>query len=258
MPADTALRLNGRHVLITGASSGIGERLARTVATEGARVTVAARRADRLAALVEQLGHGGAQAEAVSMDVADEASVVAGFAQAEAALGPIDTVYANAGVGLPGLAVEAEVADFDAMFAVNVRGAFLTARQAARAMTASGVGARGAGRVILIASIGAVTQLPGLSGYCASKAAVLSLGKSLAKEWARIGVNVNVVCPGYIETEMNSGWFASPGGQRQIQAFPRRALMPEDALDATLILLGSDAAHAITGGVFTVDEAQSL
>lgn len=248
-------RLSGRHALITGASSGIGERLARLAARNGAKVTVAARRTDRLAAVVEAIQADGGQAFAVAMDVADEASVVAGFAAAAERLGPVDTVYANAGVGLPGVALDAPIADFDAMFAVNVRGAFLTAREAARGMVA---GEAGRGRVVLIASIGAVTQLPGLVGYCASKAAVVSLGRSLAREWARTGINVNVVCPGYLETEMNSDWFAGPGGQKQVQGFPRRRLMPENALDSTLVLLGSDEAVAMTGGIFTVDDGQSL
>ncbi|GAA0628978.1 SDR family oxidoreductase [Brevundimonas kwangchunensis] len=255
MPAE---RLAGRHVLITGASSGIGESLARLADRHGAAVTVAARRADRLEALVAEINRAGGKAFAVSMDVSDEASVVAGFAAAQAALGPIHTVYANAGVGLPGLAKEAPIADFDAMFSVNVRGAYLTAREGARAMAASGVAAATQGRIVMIASIGAMTQLPGLVGYCASKAAVVSMAKSLAREWAREGINVNAVCPGYLETEMNSGWFSSAGGQKQIGGFPRRRLMPSDALDATLMLLGSDESAAITGGVFTVDDGQSL
>ncbi|WP_291833430.1 SDR family NAD(P)-dependent oxidoreductase [Brevundimonas sp.] len=260
MPADAhpSGRLSDRHVLITGASSGIGEHLARVAAREGARVTVAARRTDRLAAVVDAIRAEGGDAFAVAMDVADEASVVAGVAAAEAALGPLHTSYANAGIGLPGLALDAPVAEFDQMFAVNVRGAFLTAREAARAMKANGAAGAGRGRIVLIASIGAQQQLPGLSGYCASKAAVVSLGKSLAREWAREGINVNSVCPGYLETEMNSDWFSSPGGEKQIRGFPRRRLMPGDGLDPTLILLGSDEAAPITGGVFIIDDGQSL
>ena len=256
MPAEG--RLSDRHVLITGASSGLGEHLARVAAREGARVTVAARRVDRLETLVESLRAAGGDAFAVAMDVTDEASVAAGIAAAEAALGPLHTAYANAGIGLPGLALEAPISDFDQMFAVNVRGAFLTAREAARAMQASGVAGGGRGRIVLIASIGAQQQLAGLSGYCASKAAVVSLGKSLAREWAREGINVNSVCPGYLETEMNSDWFSSPGGERQIRGFPRRRLMPGDGLDPTLVLLGSDDSAAITGGVFVIDDGQSL
>lgn len=256
MPAEG--RLSGRHVLITGASSGIGEHLARVAAREGAKVTVAARRTDRLAAVVEAIKADGGQAFAVAMDVADEASVISGIDAAEAALGPLQTAYANAGIGLPGFALDAPVAEFDQMFTVNVRGAFLTAREAARAFKANGTADAGRGRIVLIASIGARLQLPGLTGYCASKAAVVSLGKGLAREWARDGINVNAVCPGYLETEMNSDWFSSPGGERQIKGFPRRRLMPGDGLDPTLILLGSDEAAPITGGVFVIDDGQSL
>ena len=247
--------MTGRTVLVTGASSGLGRRFARVLAASGAKVALAARRTDRLEALVDEIG---ASAVAVRMDVQDEASVIAGFDAAQAALGPIDSVIANAGMNSEGLATEVPVDEFARVFDVNVKGAFLTAREGARRMMAAGSKDSGRGRVVLIASIGAFNVLPGLAAYCASKAAVLQMGKVLAREWATRGVNVNIVCPGYIQTELNADWFASEGGQRQVAGFPRRRLMEESDLDAVVAYLASDAARAVTGSVFTIDDGQTL
>ena len=111
---------------------------------------------------------------------------------------------------------------------------------------------------MLVASVGAVKVLPGLAPYCASKAAVAMLGKSMARELANRGINVNVVCPGYIETELNADWFAAEGGKKQVAGFPRRRLMAEDDLDATMLMLCGDASRALTGSVFVLDDGQTL
>ena len=248
--------LTGRTLLVTGASSGLGRRFARIAADAGARVVVAARRADRLASLVEEIG--AARAVAVSMDVEQEASVIAGYDAGEKAFGPIDTVIANAGMNSEGMATEVSVEEFDKVLAVNVRGAFLTAREGARRMMAAGSKESGRGRVVLIASIGAVKVLPGLAAYCASKAAVVMMGKALAREWVNRGISCNMVCPGYIETEINADWFASEGGKKQIASFPRRRLMEDGDLDVVIGYLCSDGARAVTGSVFTVDDGQTL
>ena len=250
--------LTGRTVLITGASSGLGLQFARVAAAAGAKVALAARRVDRLEALAKEIAVDGGTAHAVAMDVTDEASVIAGFDAAQAALGPIDTVIANAGMNNEGLAVEVTAEAFDRVMAINVRGVFLTAREGARRMMAAGSRDSRRGRIVLIASIGALKVLPGLTAYCASKAAVVMMGKSLAREWANRGINVNVVCPGYVETELNADWFAADGGKAQIATFPRRRLMEADDLDAMLLYLASDASRAVTGSVFTLDDGQTL
>jgi NAD(P)-dependent dehydrogenase (short-subunit alcohol dehydrogenase family) len=255
---DKHFDMSGRAVLVTGASSGLGRRFARVLAGAGAKVAVAARRTDRLGALVAEITAAGGQAVAVAMDVQDEASVIAAFDAAEAALGPTDTVIANAGMNSEGMATDLPAEEFTRVLDVNVKGAFLTAREGARRMMAAGSKDSGRGRVVLIASIGAFNVLPGLAAYCASKAAVLMLGKVLAREWAGRGINVNIVCPGYIETELNADWCASEGGKRQVAGFPRRRLMDESDLDAVVGFLASDAAKAVTGSVFTVDDGQSL
>lgn len=255
---DKHFDMTGRAVLITGASSGLARRFARVLAASGARVAVCARRTDRLHELVVEIAAAGGEALPIAMDVQDEASVIAGFDAAQEAFGPIDSVIANAGMNSEGMATDVPVEEFVRVMDVNVKGAFLTAREGARRMMAAGSKDTGRGRIVLIASIGAFNVLPGLAAYCASKAAVLQLGKVLAREWANRGINVNIVCPGYIETELNADWFATEGGKRQVAGFPRRRLMEEADLDAIVAYLASDAARAVTGNVFTIDDGQSL
>lgn len=254
----TPFDLTGRIALVTGASSGIGRRLALSLAAGGAKVAIAARRTDRLEALAAEIKAAGGTALAVAMDVADEASVIAGYDAIAAGLGIPDTVYANAGMNIESLAVDLSAEAFDQIMGINVRGVFLTAREGARRMMKAGSKQSRRGRVVLVASIGAHKVLPGLTAYCASKAAVAMMGKGLAREWANQGINVNVICPGYLETELNSDWFQSEGGQKQVQTFPRRRLMVDGDLDPMLLYLGADASGAVTGSVFTVDDGQSL
>ena len=254
----TPFDMTGRVALVTGASSGIGHRLSLKLAAAGAKVCVGARRADRLKALVGEIEAAGGKAVAVDLDVLEEASVIAAFDAAEAAFGPVDTVYANAGMNVEARAVDIAIADWDQVLGVNTRGVFITAREGARRMMKAGSKESGKGRIVLVASIGAHTVLPGLTAYCTSKAAVAMMGKSLAREWAGRGINVNVVCPGFLETELNADWFARDGGKAQIASFPRKRLMVEADLDPMLLYLGADASRALTGSVFTLDDGQSL
>ncbi|WP_425995549.1 SDR family oxidoreductase [Caulobacter sp. DWR1-3-2b1] len=250
--------LAGRILLVTGASSGIGAHLALAASRAGAAVALAARRTDRLQDLVSQIQAAGGKAQAVAMDVEDETAVIAAYDAVEADLGVPDSVIANAGISIQGSALDIAVEDFDKVLAVNTRGMFLTAREGARRMIRAGSPGSARGRVLLVASIGAHTVLPGLTAYCTSKAGTAMMGRSLAREWARKGINVNVLCPGYIRTELNSDWFDEEGGQKLVASFPRKRLMAESDLAPMALHLCSDASAAITGGVFTVDDGQSL
>lgn len=195
---------------------------------------------------------------AVALDVADVGAIGPALDRVQAELGPLSILINNAGVGGEGMALDLSPEAFDQTFAVNVRGVYFAAREAARRMIDSGVAGEGRARIVNIASIAAETVLPGLTAYCASKAAVAMMTKGLAREWARSGVAVNAICPGYIETEINSDWFHTEGGQKQIKGFPRRRLMDENALDAALTMLAGPAARFITGTLVTVDDGQSL
>lgn len=251
-------RLDGRVALVTGASSGLGARFAQLLAEAGAKVVLGSRREARLAEIVRRIGAAGGEAMAVPMDVADEPSVIAAFDAAATRFGPVDTVIANAGLNMAGPALEVDAGAVDRIMAVNVKGVFLTVREGARRMIAAGSPGTGRGRVVIISSITASAIGPGLGLYGASKAASLQLGRTLARDWARKGVNVNILCPGYMETELNADWFHGEGGQKQIGTWPRRRLMGADALDAMLLYLASDASRYVTGSVMTVDDGQSL
>lgn len=244
--------LQGRTALVTGASSGLGTRFGRILAASGAKVALGARRADRLAALAAEIG---SAAAAVTMDVAREADIVAGFDAAEAAFGPVDTVIANAGVDGAGMATAISEEEIERTLAINLKGAILTAREGARRMLAHKVTN---GRIVLIASITATEPSPGLVAYVASKAGVVQAGRTLAREWARSGINVNTVSPGYIRTAINDAWFDTEGGQRQIAKFPKRRLMGEDGLDAMILFLCSEASEFVTGANFVLDDGQTL
>ncbi|WP_291842057.1 SDR family NAD(P)-dependent oxidoreductase [Maricaulis sp.] len=248
----------GKTIAITGASSGLGEHFAHRLAARGARLALLARRTDRLETTVEALRASGSEAVAIALDVCDAAAIGPALDQAEAALGPLHIMINNAGVGGEGMALDMTPEHFDQTFAVNTRGVYFGACEAARRMLASGVAERREARIINIASIAGLTVLPGLTAYCASKAAVISMTKGLAREWARQHIAVNAICPGYIETEINAHWFATEGGQKQIARLPRKRLMDITALDDALLMLAGPAAAQITGTAITIDDGQML
>lgn len=249
-----AFDLTGRVALVTGASSGFGARFARLLAAAGAKVVLAARRIDRLDALREEIGRD--RAVAMAVNVADEASVIAAYDAAEAVFGTVDTIVANAGTENEMRAVDLPIEAFDGTIAVNLRGVFLTAREGARRLLSDPDPSRG--RVVLISSITATKSLPGTAAYSASKAGVLHLGKVLAREWARPGIAVNTILPGYIATELTQTLVESTAGQRMIAGFPRRRLGELRDLDAPLLFFCSDLARGVTGAALTVDDGQSL
>jgi NAD(P)-dependent dehydrogenase (short-subunit alcohol dehydrogenase family) len=219
---------------------------------------LAARRKDPIGALAEELTAKGTEALAVQMDVTNEASVIGAYDAAEARFGTVDTIIANAGVSRPARSTEVPVDTLREVLETNVLGVFLTAREGAKRLIAAGSRDTGKGRIVLIGSVGAESQVKGEVMYCGSKAAVARIGRNLAGEWVRQGVNVNVVQPGFILTEMADKWFASDAGKAQIASFPRKRLQPIESLDEIILHLCSDASAAMTGSVITIDDGHSL
>jgi NAD(P)-dependent dehydrogenase (short-subunit alcohol dehydrogenase family) len=250
--------LQGQVAVVTGASGGLGAHFARLLASQGAAVALAARRVDRTEALAGEIAGACGRAMALRLDVADARSIAPAFDEIEAALGPISILINNAGVGGQGLALDLTVEEFDATFDVNVRGVYFAAQAAARLMLASGVAERGEGRIVNIASVAAQTNLPGLSAYCGSKAAVAMMTRVMAREWARRGIAVNALGPGYVLTDINAHWFETEGGAAQLKRFPRRRLMQANDLDAALLMLAGPAAASITGQLIIIDDGQTL
>jgi NAD(P)-dependent dehydrogenase (short-subunit alcohol dehydrogenase family) len=243
---DLAAGFAGRHVLVTGASSGLGEHFARLVARCGARVTIGARRLDRLEALAADLAELGApEVRAVKLDVTDPASVEAALAAA----GPIDVLVNNAGIseGRPALDVTVDL--YDAVVDTNLRGVWLLSTAAARAWREAGQG----GVIVNIASILAFRVAGAVPVYAASKAAVAQLTAALGLEWARYGIRVNALAPGYIATDINSTFFETDAGQAMIKRIPMRRLGQPSDLDGAFLLLAGDASAWMTGTCIAVD-----
>jgi NAD(P)-dependent dehydrogenase (short-subunit alcohol dehydrogenase family) len=248
------LRLDGKHALVTGASSGLGWRFATALAEAGARVTLAARRTDRLEALKTGIEGAGGRAHAVGVDVTDVASVRAGVAAAEAALGPLDILVNNSGVSVTKRAGDVEEADYDAVMDTNAKGAFFVAQAAGRAMIA----AQRPGRIINIASAAGLRVLGQLSVYCMSKAAVIHMTRALALEWGRYGINVNALCPGYIETEINRDYWRTDAGKKLLGMLPRRRVGKPEDLDGLLLLLASERSGFVNGAVIAADDGLTV
>jgi NAD(P)-dependent dehydrogenase (short-subunit alcohol dehydrogenase family) len=257
-----ALPLAGQVLLVTGASSGIGRAFARHAAKAGASVVLCARNKAGLDRCVADIGEAGGRALSVATDVAREADVIAAFDAAIARFGRIDGVVAAAGINVAGSATHIAAQDVDDILSVNIRGMLLTAREGARRMIAQGERDGGVYKILLVGSATGLREgvgaMPRLTTYSASKAAVDMLGKSLAGEWARSGINVNVVHPGVIRTEMNAEWLESSKGRAFLSGFPRpRAIDVEQVLPLMLFLM-SAAGDPITGGQFLIDDGQTL
>ena len=246
--------LTGKVALVTGASSGLGVHFARTLAAAGASVAIAARRADRLASLQAELQSAGARAVAVELDVQSGDSITAAFAAVEEALGPIDVVVNNAGISIVKPALEMPVEDWDAVVNTNLRGAWLVAQTAGKRWLM----AKRPGVIVNIASILGLRTIGQVAPYNASKAGLIHLTRALAMEWARHDIRVNAICPGYIETEMNSDFWKTPGGQRLIDRIPQRRIGKPEHLDGALLLLASEAGSFMTGSVLTVDGGHTV
>lgn len=242
--------LAGKTVLITGASSGIGAHLARVASAAGARVVLGARRVDRLQQLAEDIRQHGGNAVAVALDVTDRNSVETAFDVAQAAFGVVDVVLNNAGIGNGQRALDVSEADWRAMLSTNLDGVWRVAQCAAQRL----VKAQRPGSIVNIASMLGLRVGTGYSHYCAAKAGVVQLSKSLALELARYQIRVNAIAPGYFQTEMNDAYFDSDKGQAYIRdTVPMRRLGRLQELEGPFLLLSSEAGTFMTGAVLAVD-----
>lgn len=239
--------LEGRRILITGASSGLGRHFAQVLAAQGAEVVLAARRVEALEELAATIG---SAASVVPLDVTDPASVREAVAQA----GAIDVLVNNAGVSAAQPVLDATVEDFDHIMNANLRGAFLVATEAARGMRDRGTG----GAIVNIASILGLAQGGQLTVYAMSKAGVVQMTKQMALELARYGIRVNALAPGYFATDMNRDFLASKLGEAMARRIPQRRFGQFEDLDGPLTLLCSDASRYMTGVVMPVDGGHVL
>lgn len=241
--------LTGHTALVTGASSGIGRHMAKTLAQSGAHVIVAARRIDKLQALVDELKASGAQASAVSLDVSQADSVKRCFEEIEALGLLADIIISNAGTTVAKPALDQTEQDWDDVIDTNLKGCWMVDTEAARRLVAH----KKKGSIINIASILGERVAGAVAPYSTSKAGVIQFTKALALELARYGIRVNAILPGYVVTDLNSEFLASEAGKKLESRIPFRRFCQMQDLDGPLLLLASEAGQAMTGTTLPVD-----
>ena len=216
--------LTGKVALVTGASSGLGRQFACTLASAGAKVILAARRLDKLQDL------------------------------------EIDILVNNSGVSKTQKILDVQPEDFDYTFGANTKGAFFVAQAIGRRMLLRAKAAQDTNqvlpqqRIIQVASITGLQAIAQISVYCMSKAAVVQMTKAMALEWGRYGINVNAICPGYIETEMTAAHWQTEAGQKLIQKLPRKRVGQTQDLEGLLMLLASDQSSFMNGSILVADD----
>jgi NAD(P)-dependent dehydrogenase (short-subunit alcohol dehydrogenase family) len=253
-----SIDLSGRVAFITGASGGLGAQFARTLSRAGAAVVLAARRMEKLKELRAQIEGEGGDAHVVELDVTDIGSIRAAVARAETEVGSIDILINNSGVSTTQRIVDVTEEDYDFVLDTNTKGAFFVAQEVGKRMIARAKGAAPGtytgGRIVNIASMAGLKVLPQIGIYCMSKAAVVHMSRAMAAEWGKFGINVNALCPGYIDTEINHHHWQTEQGQKLISMLPRKRVGQPADLDAVLVMLCAKESHFINGAVIQADD----
>lgn len=236
-------------ILITGASQGLGRQFARVLSAHGAAVVLAARQTAKLKSLQDEIVGKGGRAVAVQMDVTDTGSIADAIDAAEAALGPVSVLINNAGIAVEKHALEQTEADWDAVIGANLKGAYFTATEIARRMIAR----KHPGNIVNVASVLGFSVMKHVAPYAISKAGIVQATKALALELAGSQIRVNALAPGYIDTDINHDFWATPPGEKLAKRIPQRRVGHESDLDGAILLLASQASRYMTGSTVTVD-----
>jgi NAD(P)-dependent dehydrogenase (short-subunit alcohol dehydrogenase family) len=257
-----SIDLSGRVALVTGASSGLGAQFAKTLAGAGAAVVLAGRRVERLKDLRAEIEAAGGDAHVVVLDVTDHDSIKAAVAHAETEMGTLDILVNNSGVSTTQKIVDVTPEDYDYVMDTNTKGAFFVAQEVGKRMQARAKGAAPGtftgGRIVNIASMAGLRALGQIGVYCMSKAAVIHMTRAMALEWGKFGINVNAICPGYIDTEINHHHWKTENGQKLINMLPRKRVGAPQDLDAVLMMLCANESHFINGAVIQADDGFSV
>ena len=250
--------LAGRVALVTGASGGLGAQFARALSKAGAGVVLAARRLERLKDLRAELEAEGGDAHVVELDVTDVDSIKSAVAHAETEMGTIDILVNNSGVSVTKKLVDMSPEDYDYVMNTNTRGAFFVAQEVGKRMIARSRGAAPGtftgGRIVNVASVAGLRVLGQIGVYAMSKAAVVHMTRAMALERGRYGINVNALCPGYIDTEINHHHWQTEAGQKLVQMLPRKRVGQPQDLDAVLMMLCANQSHFVNGAVIAADD----
>jgi NAD(P)-dependent dehydrogenase (short-subunit alcohol dehydrogenase family) len=252
------INLEGRVALVTGASSGLGAQFARTLSKAGACVVLAGRRIERLKDLRAEIEGQGGDAHVVQLDVTDVASIKAAVAHAETEVGTLDILINNSGVSTTQRLTDVTENDYDYVMDTNTRGAFFVAQEVGKRMLARARGAAPGtfigGRIVNVASMAGLRVLSQIGVYAMSKAAVVHMTRAMALEWGKFGINVNAICPGYIDTEINHHHWSTEQGRKLIELLPRKRVGQPQDLDTALLMLCANESHFINGAVIQADD----
>jgi len=253
-----SINLEGRVALVTGASSGLGAQFARTLAQAGACVVLAGRRVERLKDLRAEIEGQGGDAHVVALDVTDLASIRAAVAHAETEVGTLDILVNNSGVSTTQRLTDVTENDYDFVMDTNTRGAFFVAQEVGKRMLARARGAAPGtfigGRIVNVASMAGLRVLGQIGVYAMSKAAVIHMTRAMALEWGKYGINVNAICPGYIDTEINHHHWGTEQGRKLVELLPRKRVGQPRDLDTALLMLCANESHFINGAVIQADD----
>ncbi len=253
-----SIDLSGRVAFITGASGGLGAQFARTLSAAGAAVVLASRRLEKLKELRAEIEGAGGNAHVVELDVTDHDSIKSAVAHAETEVGSIDILVNNSGVSTTQRLQDVSPDDYDFVFDTNVKGSFFVAQEVGKRMLArasgSAPGSYTGGRIVNVASMAGLRALPQIGIYAMSKAAVIHMTRAMAQEWGKYGINVNALCPGYIDTEINHHHWQTEQGKKLVQMLPRKRVGQAKDLDAVLVMLCSDESHFVNGAVIAADD----
>lgn len=247
--------LEGKIALVTGASSGIGEAVAKALAASGARIVAAARRESKLATLVSDINKQyPAAAIAVPMDVTSRESIKAAFDLANSKAGTVDILINNAGVASPRNFLKDTEESRDFVINTNLNGVWNVAQEMAQRLVAE----KKAGSIVNIASVLGLTAKSGQTSYCASKGGVIQLTRSMALDLMKVNIRVNAIAPGWFKTEINEDYFNTDAGKAYVETMPAKRLGKLEELTGPIVMLCSDSASFINGAVLPVDGAISI
>jgi len=247
-PDSTTIDLSGKVIVVTGGSRGMGVSMVQGIVAAGGRVAIIARDADRLDGIAAAATEAGDDIRTFAADIADPDDVKRVFADIARAYGRIDGLVNNAGITKVGASIDYDMADLQRILAVNVAGLFACSQAAAKLMTEGGA-------IVNTASLSSFIGQPERAAYVASKTAVLGMTRALAVEWGPLGIRVNAIAPGYIETDLTRDLLERGVISRELienRTPLRRFGQPDDVVGATLFLLSSLSAF-VTGATLSID-----
>ena len=245
--------LKKKVALVTGGGSGLGRAMSLALCDAGAEVIVTGRRINKLENVVEEIKVKGGNSFSLALDVQDETSIKNCLDEVKSKKKNIDILINNSGISGPSWAVEQKVEDWDAVINTNLRGTFLMCREVGKTMIK-----RKKGVIVNVSSVAGMIGIQKLAAYSSSKGGIIQLTKTLSQEWAKYGIRINALAPGYFLTEINKDYFSTESGKKMIENhIPLNRIGVDSELSGAIVFLASDASSFMTGSTLVIDGGQS-